>query len=546
MKTTKMTTKGATLLAGLIVATGCGPSFSKPPVSTPPMTVAFPAESLVAPEPPGTPDEPFRQAAPPASGQIRFTVPEVTRFTLGSGIPVVLAKRDALEIVSLSVVFREPDVAAPGVLAFLGAMLEQGTKSRDAAQISDAFEALGAAHFTSFTVDGGGYTLRVPKQNLKAALAIVKDILQNASFPQDELERLRVRRSTALAQERSSLQAMANNTLSAVVFGRKHPYGHSAYGVEADIAAVRQSDLVTAKAKLFVASKMMVAVAGMTDKQELEPLLADLLGAFPRGQGAAAAAVKPELSSAKLTFVEKADSAQSFIYVAAPGTTKLDADRLPISLLNTMFGGAFSSRVNLNLREKHAYTYGARSRFVSRRWPGLFSVGAAVRADVTGAALKEVLAELKTIRTTEVPQEELDFGKDYLLQSFGAHFETLSDLTEEFGAIYQHRLPEDELSSYGGKLKAVTSKDTLRVAAKFFAEENLRIVVVGDPKKVLPQLAELGLGAPEVRNAFGDLPEGSPAPITPKPATAVKPEAKPSKPGSNPVAAPVLPEAPKK
>jgi zinc protease len=292
----------------------------------------------------------------------------------------------------------------------------------------------------------------------------------------------------------------------------------------------------------------MVAVAGMTDKQELEPLLVDLLGAFPRGQGANAAAVKPELNGEKLTFVAKADSAQSFIYVAAPGTTKLDADRLPISLLNTIFGGAFSSRVNLNLREKHAYTYGARSRFVSRRWPGLFSVGAAVRADVTGAALKEVLSELKTIRSTEVPQEELDFGKDYLLQSFGAHFETLSDLTEEFGAIYQHRLPEDELSSYGGKLKAVTNKDTLRVATKFFAEENLRIVVVGDPKKVLPQLAELGLGEPSMRDAFGELvnPAGTtnpeqaqkpvapvaPKPVAPKPVAPkpVAPEPKPSTP----------------
>jgi zinc protease len=485
---------------------GCAP---KPAlVSVPPLTTAFPTGPMEALEPERvTPDAPFRAAAPAATSSIVFRPPQIREAQLKNGIPLALSERPGLEIVSVRISVREPELEKPGVLAFFAAMLEQGTPKRDAAAISDAFEAIGCAHSFGFNSDGGSYTIRTPKRHLEAALGLVREMLQDADFPQVEFERLQTRRKIALAQEGSSLQAMGQNALISTIFGRAHPYGNSAFGREADIAGIKREDLLRVKAKFLQASRMHVAVSGATTLAEIMPLLDRTLAFVSKAKPAAATKEPaPVLANERLIFVHKAKSAQSYIAVAAPGTTRNDEDRFSMAVLNTVFGGAFSSRVNLNLREAHAYTYGARSRFVSRRFPGHFVVGASVRTNATGPAISEVLNEIRAAREKPLSEAELRFGKDSLLQSYGARFETNGDVTEELSDLFMVSAPKDEIARYNERIEAVTAEQALATAKRFFADAGLRIIVVGDRESVLPQLASLGLGEPSERDAFGDVP----------------------------------------
>ncbi len=518
-------TKRTIGLVGILLVAACGGDPTPPPRSP----VAPPSPAQVAAQAPRvTPDAPFRQQPPAAEGKVQFIAPKITEAKLKNGLRVLVVERHDLPIVSARLVVSMgagdlPD-ARPGLMSFLGSMLEQGTKKRTALQISDDFEAIGAGHGTWVDWDSGGVGVRVLSERLDAALELMADVALSPTFPDAEIDRLRTRRITAIQAEKSSPGTIASNAVAAALFGRAHPYGHSMTGEEVDAKKLTRAELVRAYDRLFNPQNAAIVVAGDVTQASLLPKLEATFGSW-KGKPGAAARKPPKAPSKAATdkrvvFVDRA-GAQSQIQLVRPGVPHSVKERDSFVIANAILGGMFSSRVNMNLREKHAYTYGARSYFSMRHGAGPFLVGAAVFADKTGPAIKEVLNELEGLRRDGPTEDELALAKESIRLAMPGRFESVSDVAGAVSDLFVYDLPLDEYEKRPARIDAITAADVKRVAMEYFGSDAMTIVVVGDKATVLPQVAALELGPVDERDVYGN-PIASQA-AAPKAATPTKP-----------------------
>jgi zinc protease len=509
----------------LALASACG-NTPPPEVPVPPPMMQKPVPSALAENAPvvvSTPDAPFRERAPEASAEMSFQAPSFVRFK-SKGLTILLTERHELPIVSMRLVVHAGagDSPTPWKYAALGAMLEQGTQLRTALQVSDDFETLGAEHGAWFDWDAGGLYARVLASKSEDTLKLLADEWLRPSFPAEELERVRTRRLTSLTQEKTSPGAMAQNAIAASLFGRKHPYGNPLFGLEKNVKALTRDDVVKLHAELKKTAELTLVVSGDASRAQLESWVSAAFGealekrTLPRG-GAAVPVALPESSASggpKMYFVHLAKATQSTVMVAAVGLQAKAQDRDSAQVMNAIFGGTFASRVNMNLREKHAYTYGARSRFSMRRGAGPFSVGGAMVAEHTGDALREILSEVDKMASAEPSAEELALAKNSLRLSLPGRFETASDVASALAELQVYGFPDDEFATKSSRTLAVTGNDVLRVAKATLDKRRFRVVVVGDREKVLPQLQALNLGVIQELDAFGEMLQAASAVAT--------------------------------
>ncbi len=505
--------RGALLALPCLVWMGaCGgqPPLPPPPPAPPPVA-SWPAVSVAAPIR-QTPDAPFRESAPEAGPPVTWTPPDVQSWSLPNGVRVLFVERHDLPIVSVRVVSSigagdRPD-ARPGATVFMGAILEQGAGKRGALAISDDFESLGADHGAWWEWDSCVVRVKVLASHLTAAVDLVADIVQRPTFPDDEIERQRKRWLASLQQEKSSPPAMEQNALAAAVFGPRHPYGHSPRGRPADVEKLKRDEIVAEWRRAIVPSATTIAVAGDIAPGELRTMLSERFGAW-RGSAAertvVARAPHPPKGSPRVVLVDFPGAAQSQVYVADEGAPFATPDRIALGVMNAILGGMFSSRINLDLREAHAYTYGAHSRFAMRHGAGPFAAGGAIFAQHTGDALRALLAHVARIRDEAVTPEELADAKENARLALPARFESVDDVTGALGDLAVYKLPLDEYAKRAAQIDRVTVADVQRVARQWLHPEGLRVIVVGDRDKIEKDLAALGLGAIELANAYGEV-----------------------------------------
>ena len=495
----------------LLVSCGGAPPLPPPPPAPPPVPVPPP---IVAPEPPRiTPDAPFRDHIPEAGPPVTFTPPKIESFTLKNGIRVLFVERHDLPLVDVRVVLKvgAGDVGAkPGVVSFVGSMLEQGTKKRTALQISDEYEAIGAQHAAWVDWDSGGAYAKVTSEKLDAALELLADVVTRPSFPEAEFDRLKARRLASVQQQKNEPGAMWSNAAAATLFGRAHPYGHSLLGQESDLAKMTQADLVRAYQGLFWPRRAAIVVAGDVTRAVLETKLAAAFGAW-KGQGreepgSSPAVPRPPAKDApRVILVDWPRAPQSVVRLAEVGVPRSAPDHDAVVLMNTILGGMFSSRINLNLREAHAYTYGAYSGFAMRHGAGNFSAGGSMIADKTAAAIHELFAEIEAMRDKPVSDEELSDAKESIKLGLPGDFETVNAMTGALAEIVVHGLPVDEYATMPARVDRLTAADVQKAAKAHLHPGALRVIVVGDKATLGPQLEQLHLGPIEERDAYGEL-----------------------------------------
>ncbi|MBX3192035.1 MAG: insulinase family protein [Labilithrix sp.] len=495
----------------------------------PPAPAVAPKPLLAPPPPPQaapseTPDAPFRQQAPAPDGNVTFVAPKIEPFALKNGVKVLLAERHDLPIVGVRLVIAagagDLDGARPGSLSFLGGMLEQGTKKRSALQLSDDYEAIGAAHGAWLDWDSGGVSVKVIADKLDAALELMSDVALSPTLPEAEIERLRARRIAAIQSEKSSPSAIAQNTIAAAIFGRAHPYGHSLSGEEADAKKLTRAELVRAYGRLFVPQNATIVVAGDVTRAALAPKLEAAFGSWKPGAGGAISKKGPKapakVAAEKRVVLVDRPGAQSQIQIVRPGVPFSTKDRDAIVVMNAIFGGMFSSRINLNLREKNAYTYGARSYFSMRHGAGPFAAGASVVADKTIPALKEVFTELEGLRRDGPTEAELALAKESIRLAMPGRFETVGEVASAVADLVVYDLPLDEYEKRPGRIEAITAEDVKRVAGEWLKADAMTVIIVGDKAALAPQIEELGLGAFEERDPYGNLLNLAPQPAPKK------------------------------
>jgi predicted Zn-dependent peptidase len=455
-----------------------------------------------------TPDAPFRESAPPPGPAISWTAPKIDSWTLSNGMRVLFVERHDLPIVSLRVVttLGAGDVPGirPGTAAFMGAMLEQGAGKRDALQISDDYEALGASHGAWCDWDSAGARVKVLTSNLAPVLDLLADVVLRPSFPQEEVDRTQKRWLASIQAEKNSPPTAEQNAVAAALFGRAHPYGHSIRGAAADVSALTRADLLKVYASLFAPRTTTIAVSGDVTKADLTALLEARFGSWKAAatRRAAVPAAPGAPAHPAVVLVDMPGAAQSQTYVVEQGAPFASKDRIPLTVMNLILGGMFSSRINLDLREAKAYTYGAHSRFSMRHGAGPFSAGGAIFADHTADAVKALLAQVTRMRDEPVTADELSDAKEQARLALPARFEGVEEVAATLQDLAVYDLPLDEYQTRAARIDAVTAADVQRVAKQWLRPKELRIVVAGDRAKIEKDLS--ALGPIELRDAYGD------------------------------------------
>ena len=465
-------------------------------------TVAQATESI-------NPDAPWRAVAPAKGPERPFTLPIPHSFKLQNGLTVIYDERPGLPIVAANLVVRTGNDASPiekpGVGNFAVAMLDQGTTTRTAAQIADEAAALGATLVTFSSMDGSEVIVRSLAANFPASLHLLADITLHPSFADAEIARQKTNRLGQLAQRRQDPSAVGDQVASRVLFGPRHPYGYADIGTEASIKSTSRDDLVRFWKAGFVPSNAALIVAGKIDSAELRVLAEREFGAWPAGTAVVPKLGTPATTQGKLVIVDIPDAPQTQLRVTSIGVPRSTPDFEAITVMNNALGGLFSSRINLNLREAHGYTYGAWSFFHPRRLPGPFIAAAGVRTDVTAPAVSEILKELNRIRSAALTDQELALAKDAEIRSVPSNFETAGNATNHYGTAYTYGLGLDYYSKLPARLAAVTSAAALEAARKYVLVDGMRVIAVGDRAKIEPKLRELQLGPIEHRDTDGNI-----------------------------------------
>lgn len=507
MKTSRKVHATRTIALALLLA-ACGPE------SGPGQPSAAPSSATSGSAKPATSGSAVARALPPldrktapkASGEVKFVAPKVEEAKLSNGIRVLIVEQTGLPIVGVNVSTNvgAESSSTPGLGALTAAMLMRGTATRDAIKLGDDIEAIGAnvEAFGDFdTIGVGGKCLT---STLPAMLEIMADVAMNPAFDEKELGRERSRRLTIVKTQVDRPTTLLANAINEVLYPTAHPYAKPLIGTEASLGKITRDDLVAYHAARLEPSHVTISVAGSVTKATVLPALEKAFGSWKTGEQKLPAATldakRPE-KSPRVLLIDRPDAPQSSMMFVALGVPRTNPDYDAITVMNTILGGQFSSRLNLNLREAHAYTYGAGSRFDFRHGAGPFSAGGEIVREKTGAAAKEILAELARLRDEKVTAEELADAKSTLIDSLPARFETAGATAGSFAGIATYGLPLDEFATRPARWSKVTAEDVQRVAKQYLLADEFVVVVVGDAAVVKTQLEELKLGDVVVRGA---------------------------------------------
>ncbi len=476
------------------------------PAGAAPPTTAAPAKGEPA-KPAGVQKRDPQQAAAGASAlpkpgpEPRLVLPKIERHRLSNGLQVFLVRHSELPVVNMNLIIKsgassDPE-NLPGAASLTADLLDEGTKTRNALEISNALASIGARLGVSAGWDSSSADLTTLTRHLDRALDIYADVLLNPAFPETDLKRLRSSRLASLQQQRDNADAIAYLVYSSILYGDKHPYGRPLTGNEASLNAIAEADVRRFYETHYRPNNAALIVAGDVTAATLLPKLERAFGAWKPGQVPAAdiSMTPPARDRAGIYLVDKPGAAQSVIQIGQVGVPRSTPDYFPLVVLNSMLGGQFVSRINLNLREDKGYTYGARSGFEYRRGAGPFAASGGVFTNVTKESVGEFLKELRGIRG-EIPvtERELEYAKQGILRGFPRGFETPGQIADRLSALVLYDLPDDYFNNYSARVRAVTLQDITRVANRYLDPSRMAILVVGDRKAIEPGLRSLGIG----------------------------------------------------
>ena len=452
-------------------------------------------------------DEPWRSEMPKAGATRTLQLPTPLSETLPNGLTLILNERRGLPIVAANLVLRTGSDAnpldKPGLANFAAAMLDEGTSTRNALQIADEVAQLGASLGISSSMDATTLSARSLSKNFPATVDLLADVTLRPSFPAEEIERQRASRLAQVIQQRDNPNQVAAQVTAAALYGPQHPYGYSEIGTEAALKSVSRADMEGFWKQNFVPNNAALVVAGDISMSELRAMAEKAFGAWQRGTPAQPALGTPATTSARVVIVDKPGSPQTQLRVASIGAPRSSPDFRPMQVMNLALGGLFSSRINMNLREEHGYTYGANSQFSFRRAAGPFQIASGVRTDVTAAAVSEIFKEVRGMVEKPVSADELQKAKDSLANSLPGAFESSANAVGNFSNVFIYNLGLDYYTRYAEQVNAVTTDQALGVSKKYLVPGSMVVVAVGDRAKIEPELRKLDLGAVEIRDAEG-------------------------------------------
>jgi zinc protease len=459
-----------------------------------------PLEEARKPSAPGNIDEGWR-ASPPQTGPAHPFRPVPQTFKLRNGLSVLLIERHSLPLVSANLLVVGGAAAnpadKPGLASFTTDMLKQGTRSRTAPAFADDIDKIGANLNVDSDYDRIAVSLETLTRNVGAGFGLMSDAVLHPAFDDREVERRRAQRLTDLLEEQDSPGTLRTKALAHALYG-DGPYGYDIRGTAASEKSISRDDLVAFWKRNFTPSGSALVISGDLTPAQARELAERYFGSWKGDAAAIAPPAIPAVPQRAIYIIDKPGAPQTSLAIGGIGAPRATPDYTAMEIMNLIFGGSFSSRVNMNLREVHGYTYGEHSVFSFRRGAGPFTSWAGIRTDVTAPALGEVFREIDRIRDADVAPDELAHAKASWSQSLAGNFETTSDAVDTLSDLFVYGLPLDYYGSLPAQIEAVTAADVRRVALRYLKPKSLVVVAVGDRARIEPEIEKLGLGPVQV------------------------------------------------
>ena len=443
-----------------------------------------------------------RSRLPPLGPERPFVFPDVRRHALGSGFRVWTVEHHQVPLVAvlalLPVGASADPPGRPGLAAITGDMLDEGCGDRSALELHEALGRMGAQLELDVGYDATVVGLTTLARELRGGLGILRDMLARPRFEQRDFDRVRDLRLNRLLQLKDMPPAVADRAFAQLLY-KGHPYGHLPIGSEGPLRTLTVRDIAAFHRRVVAPSRTTLILVGDASHDSLLDAAARTFETWTVNDSGEipdpASFPAPALPTSPVALVHRGGAAQSELRVGHVAEARSTPDYHALVVLNMVLGGQFVSRVNLNLRERKGYTYGARTAFEFRRAPGPFLLQASVQADATADALHEAIAELTAIRGERpITREELELGRASLTRGYPRNFETADQVARAAAQLALYELPEDYFTTFVPTVLALTEDDVTAVAARHIDPSRLLSVVVGDREKIAGGLKALDLG----------------------------------------------------
>ncbi len=442
-----------------------------------------------------------RTAMPDAAPESAFSPPVPTRATLSNGMNVVLLEKPGLPVVAQGLFLRAGGITdpadKPGISSLTAAMLTEGTATRTSQQISDEMEFLGAQLRAGASREFTTLAAETLTAHWQRALEIMADVAQNATFPEQEFDRVRSERLTDLSRIADSAQAIAGRASQALIFGAGTRYGHPISGTEAAVKAFTRDDLANHHAANYAPEDATLILVGDISRDEAIKQAEVAFGGWQQSPSPVASAVADSESADSATTIYLADkpgAPQSVIRAGYLTIPRHHPDYLALNLLNYILGGQFSARLNMNLRQDKGYSYGYMSGIEWLTQSSALTAGGSVQTEVTKESVAETIKEFEEIRNSRpVSDEEFADAVGGILRGLPSQFETHGQVLNQLVRLIAFDLPDDYLTNYAAEVSKLTLSDIHRVADEHIKSAALKIIVAGDAATIEPALRELNI-----------------------------------------------------
>jgi zinc protease len=436
----------------------------------------------------------------PKPGPLRnYHFPNFNDQILPSGIRLVTATVAKLPVVTVLIIVDAGSTNDPGgkegVAALTAGTLLEGSQRFNGAELAEKFEQLGTSVESGADWDSAFIKITVLSDQLEEAAKLLGEAISSPVFPEREVERAKAERLAEILQLETEPRGLADEKFSEFLYTEESRYSKPDEGSTESVSALSRKDVEQFYRSSYRTGSTTVIMAGDVSTDQARTLITRAFEQWASGS----APNRPLSAAARTTrksihIVDKPEAPQSELRAGHVGLPRKHPDFFPTLVMNAVLGGLFGSRINLNLREAHGYTYGASSFYDWRRGPGPFVVSTAVQSEVTAPALREILREIDRIRAERISDEELSLARDYLDGVFPIRYETTAAIASALATLVIYDLPADYYESYRKDIRGVSADAVLKAARSHLHPDELLTVVVGDARVIRDSVSELSVG----------------------------------------------------
>ena len=435
--------------------------------------------------------------------------------TLSNGLRVILAQRDSVPVVNMRMMvdagYAADQLATPGTASMTMDMLDEGTESRSALDISKELQLLGTNLNVSSNLDMSNVTMSTLTENFEQSLDIFADVIMNPSFPKKEFDRLQTQRLATIKQEKVRPVSMALRVFPSLLYGKDHAYGlpMTGSGFEASVESMTTSQLKKFHDTWFRPNNATVIVVGNIAMEELKKQLEDALGDWEKGvtQQLNISQVEHQDKS-RVYIIDRPESEQSIIFAGHIAPPKNNPKEFAFAAMDEVLGGGFNSRMNMNLREDKHWSYGARTILMEANGQRPYIAYAPVQSDKTSESMQEIYKEFTQIGGEKPPtDEEIARAIDAQTLTLAGRWETNSAVQSSLAEMVRFGYSPDYWNEYADKVRQVNKEQIMDVTKSVIKPKKLIWVVVGDRSKIEAKIKELELGEIILMNADGEVIE---------------------------------------